>query len=125
MPSRKSIPKPLKQQLWDKYFGKEKGVAKCSCCNHNEIRQDSFHAGHIVSVKNGGNNTLDNLKPICQTCNSSMKTKNMNDFINENFQKNKQDEYNPEVVKKSQLKYAPAYPGAEIVEKYKYMFRRI
>uniref|UniRef100_A0A6C0LLI4 HNH domain-containing protein n=1 Tax=viral metagenome TaxID=1070528 RepID=A0A6C0LLI4_9ZZZZ len=90
MPSRKSIPKPLKQQVWDKYIGKKKGVAKCTCCNHNEIRQDSFHAGHIVSVKNGGDTTLDNLKPICQTCNSSMKTKNMDDFIDNTFKGSKE-----------------------------------
>ena len=84
-PKRKTIPKPLKQQIWDKHVGREKGVAKCVCCDHNEISKDSFHAGHVVAVKNGGQNTLENLRPVCPTCNLSMRTKNMDDFINDTF----------------------------------------
>ena len=30
---------------------------------------------------NGGNVSLNNLKPICRLCNSSMSTMNMNEFI--------------------------------------------
>ena len=39
--------------------------------------------------KNGGKAILDNLKPICVSCNSSMRTMDMNDFINKyGFKKN-------------------------------------
>ena len=40
-----------------------------------------FHCGHIISEFNGGNLDVENLKPICQPCNSSMKTMNMDEFI--------------------------------------------
>ena len=41
----------------------------------------SFHCGHIIAVSKGGDTTCDNLKPICQSCNSSMGNMNMNNFI--------------------------------------------
>jgi 5-methylcytosine-specific restriction endonuclease McrA len=37
--------------------------------------------GHIISEFNGGELKLDNLMPICNSCNSSMGTKNMNEYI--------------------------------------------
>ena len=53
----------------------------CTCCKKTEITQMFFHCGHIISEQNGGDIKVDNLKPICGLCNSSMVTKNMNDFI--------------------------------------------
>lgn len=45
----------------------------------------SFNCGHIIAEANGGevtvSKTVSNLKPICQNCNSSMGTKNMDDFM--------------------------------------------
>ena len=41
----------------------------------------SFHCGHIISEANGGEIKLDNLRPICHSCNSSMGTVNMDEFI--------------------------------------------
>ena len=41
----------------------------------------SFHCGHIIAEVNGGDIIVSNLKPICQNCNSSMGTKNINDFM--------------------------------------------
>ena len=41
----------------------------------------NFSCGHIIAEANGGELKLDNLKPICGSCNSSMNTCNMNDFI--------------------------------------------
>jgi len=41
----------------------------------------NFHCGHVVSEINGGELEPENLKPICQSCNSSMGTTNMNEFI--------------------------------------------
>jgi 5-methylcytosine-specific restriction endonuclease McrA len=46
-----------------------------------DITQLSFHAGHVISEKNGGEINVNNLRPICQNCNSSMGTTNMNDYI--------------------------------------------
>ena len=41
----------------------------------------SFNYGHIIAETNGCETIIYNLKPICQNCNSSMGTKNMDDFI--------------------------------------------
>jgi len=48
-----------------------------------------FHCAHIISEKNGGATTLDNLMPICAQCNTSMRTQNLYDFRNKYFTKNK------------------------------------
>jgi len=34
----------------------------------------TFHTGHIVAVADGGSNHIDNLEPICSSCNYSMGT---------------------------------------------------
>jgi len=76
---RKSIPKTLKNKVWDRYIGKEKGVGDCFCCK-KEIDSKNFECGHVVAVANGGKNTLGNMRPICGICNKSMGTENMIQF---------------------------------------------
>jgi 5-methylcytosine-specific restriction endonuclease McrA len=80
-PPKKKIPAALKRLVWNKYIGEMIGSATCLCCNCTSINQLSFHCGHIISESNGGEMILSNLKPICQNCNSSMGTKNMDDFM--------------------------------------------
>lgn len=75
-----SIPATLKRLVWNKHVGEDIGKAKCLCCRVTDITQLSFNCGHIVSERNGGQLTLDNLLPICQNCNSSMGTMDMNEF---------------------------------------------
>jgi pyruvate/2-oxoglutarate dehydrogenase complex dihydrolipoamide acyltransferase (E2) component len=74
------IPKQLKNKIWRKYMGKDRGCAKCPCCYDNEIYMDTFVAGHIVSEKDKGTVTEDNLIPICSGCNLSMTTRNMYEY---------------------------------------------
>ena len=81
MYKKKSIPLSLKALVWNKYIGEEKGIGSCQCCRKNVIKQISFHCGHIISERNGGSTTLNNLIPLCQTCNLSMGRHNMNDFV--------------------------------------------
>ena len=71
----------MKRLVWNINIGEEIGKEKCVCCKSTDITQISFHCGHIISEKNGGETIVSNLKPICQNCNSSMATKNMNDFM--------------------------------------------
>lgn len=78
-PKKKSIPKALKNLVWDKNIGKEKGIGECYVCKQ-ELDSKKFHCGHIIAEKSGGETQLDNLKPICATCNLSMGTQNMEDF---------------------------------------------
>ncbi len=78
---KKSIPSTVKRLVWNKHIGEEIGKHKCMCCQATDITQMSFHCGHVVAEANGGTSTVSNLKPICQNCNSSMGTKNMNEFM--------------------------------------------
>jgi hypothetical protein len=79
---KKSIPLALKRNVWNKHIGEEIGKTKCLCCKLTDISQTNFSCGHIISEFNGGELTLNNLKPICISCNSSMGTANMEEFIN-------------------------------------------
>lgn len=74
------IPKGLKDSIWYKYIGIEKGVAKCLCCKNNDIYSRNFEAGHVISESNGGTIELNNLRPICSGCNKSMGPMNMNEY---------------------------------------------
>ena len=76
---RKTIPKPVRIQVWNKYIGEENGIGKCDVCE-NDIDSKNFDCGHIISVKDNGETNIDNLIPICSTCNKSMGTQNLNDF---------------------------------------------
>jgi hypothetical protein len=76
---RISIPKAVKDRLWDITFGQDAGQGKCYVCD-TIINSKRFEAGHIISVKYGGPTTLNNLKCICSTCNKSMGAKNLEDF---------------------------------------------
>ena len=80
---KKTIPPSLKIKVWNKHIGDEIGKSKCLCCNVIDIYQASFSCGHIISEHCGGELKLNNLKPICSSCNSSMGTKNMDDYIKE------------------------------------------
>jgi len=80
---RQNIPAPLKSQVWDKYISTEYKKGKCFCCKTTEISCDNFHGCHIISHKDKGKIELDNLRPICSKCNTSMGKRNMYEFINE------------------------------------------
>jgi hypothetical protein len=86
---KKSIPKSLKKQTWDKWVGSSIGTTKCLCCEHEEIRQIEFHCGHIIAEADGGSTTVDNLLPICAQCNLSMGQMNLYEFKKEYFSTNK------------------------------------
>ncbi len=79
--TKKSIGTVLKFQVWTKWIGKDQGSSKCLCCGINTIHQIDFHCGHILAEANGGETTVENMKPICQKCNLSMGTQDMNDFM--------------------------------------------
>lgn len=83
---RKNIPKAVKDRLWDITFGPAAGEGKCYTCDA-VINSKRFEAGHIISVYNGGKDTINNLKCICSTCNKSMGTEDMNEFKKRYFTK--------------------------------------
>jgi hypothetical protein len=77
---KQRIPHTLKKKVWDNKYGMAIGRAICDCCGITPIQQMSFHCGHIESEARGGKTEVDNLIPICQSCNSSMGTKNYYEF---------------------------------------------
>jgi len=91
---KKSIPKNLRKQVW-KTYNKEESSAFCYCCKINKLDyMDSWECGHIISEFNGGNSTINNLRPICGSCNKSMGTQNMNLFMEKYYnipKKNKKE----------------------------------
>jgi hypothetical protein len=83
-PRKKTIPKKIKNDAWNTYNGSDKGDAPCWCCG-DSINSKTFHAGHIISEKNKGTCTIDNILPICAGCNLSMGSSNMEDFISQHY----------------------------------------
>ena len=86
---RSGIGSVLKKKVWEKEF-KTKTVGTCPI-NHceNKLHCDEkygFQCGHIISVKNGGETTCENLRPICSQCNLCMGTV---DWENYEYDKNK------------------------------------
>jgi hypothetical protein len=82
-PKRKNISQLMKRRVWAKHIGEEIGKTKCLCCNMSDITQLTFNCGHIISHSNGGETNVENLLPICQSCNSSMGTQNLFHYKNE------------------------------------------
>lgn len=74
---KQKISKVLKMQVWDKYVGKSVASILCPNCNIIEIRMDAFEAGHVQPESKGGLATVENLRPICNTCNKSIGPKVM------------------------------------------------
>lgn len=75
-PRRKTVPKSLKDRLWDVTFGERAGVGECYVCG-TMIHARRFEAGHVVAVVRGGDTTLDNLRCICAVCNRSMRDEHL------------------------------------------------
>lgn len=78
-----SITQSFRQAIWLQYCG-EKYKNKCLCCNSNEISVHNFECGHILSKKNGGNISMENIIPICSFCNRSMGTIHMFKYMEKN-----------------------------------------
>lgn len=83
---RKSIPKAVKDKVWDTYVGRHKGTGPCYSCQ-GEIDSKKFDCGHIVAAARGGENIVENMRPVCGTCNRSMGTQNMDEFRSLYFKK--------------------------------------
>lgn len=72
---KEQIPKRIRELVWTTYNG-EVFTSKCyvSWCTNN-INVFSFQTGHDIPESLGGTLDIDNLKPICGSCNLSMGNK--------------------------------------------------
>jgi len=77
-PKRTSIGKNLRMASWRQHFGNS-GEGKCYVCGRT-IYIDDFQAGHIIAVAKGGENSVDNIRPICKPCNVGMGTMDLNEY---------------------------------------------
>lgn len=72
---RPHISKELSTMVWQKYHN-VKLSEKCPIYGCNRIMDihisNSWQCGHIKSFNNGGETTIDNMKPICPDCNRKM-----------------------------------------------------
>jgi 5-methylcytosine-specific restriction endonuclease McrA len=82
-PRKKTIPKALRDAVWVTYVG-EKYKGNCYVCS-KDIDVTSFECAHVISEKNGGEVTVDNLRATCKTCNASCGTDNLNEFKAKHF----------------------------------------
>lgn len=80
---KQTIPKTLKEQVWQTYVGKLEG--KCLVCNDKKITAFDFECAHIEAEAKGGETNVSNLRPICKLCNGSIGTKNMIEFARKHF----------------------------------------
>ncbi len=75
------ITQAVKIACWNTYIGKTIGATNCLCCKNIEITQHNFECGHVIAECDGGTLAIDNLRPICNKCNQSMGSMNMQEFI--------------------------------------------
>ncbi len=76
---RQRIPQTVRNIVWRRHA--VRNTVKCWCCRTEEITQGNFDCGHIEADSRGGEPDIANLRPICRLCNTSMGTKNMQEFI--------------------------------------------
>lgn len=70
----KRITIELKQEVWKFHFGENEN-AECHC--GEIIYINNHHCGHIKARAKCGKTCIENLKPICSSCNLRMGTRNM------------------------------------------------
>ena len=82
---KKKIPAALRAAVWNTHVGEEFGRVPCPVCKTNNITQLNFNCGHVIAEANGGTASVENLLPICGTCNSSMGSMNLHKFTRKYF----------------------------------------
>ena len=79
----------VKKAVLNAYANGER-VMPCACCGKEIVGHASGHAteryeqcefGHIIAERHGGSFSVDNLRPVCRSCNGRMSSINMDDYI--------------------------------------------
>ncbi len=47
----------------------------CLCCGRTGTRHNPITRDHVIPIRWGGRNTIDNIQPLCKSCNSRKKDK--------------------------------------------------
>jgi hypothetical protein len=91
---RKSITRRIITSVWKLYFEDDE-FGSCFCCDKEICKKASdptktWNCGHVVSDHDGGLMTVENMRPVCFTCNQLMKTQNMLVFKSMFYPKNEE-----------------------------------
>jgi hypothetical protein len=78
---RRALPAAVRDSVWNLYIGEDINKHRCLCCKKVLISNRNFQVGHVQSVRDGGTDEINNLRPICAPCNHSMSTQNMIEFV--------------------------------------------
>lgn len=78
---RQLIPACVRVQVWKKVNPNQGDMGVCfTCCN--DLYYSDAECGHIKAHALGGTDTVDNLMPVCKTCNKDMGIMNLFDYKN-------------------------------------------
>lgn len=65
--------------VWNRYIGESVREGQCYTCSRI-IKLDDYERAHLISRYNGGDDSVENLRPTCRDCNSVCGTENLDDF---------------------------------------------
>lgn len=77
---KQKVSKSLRELCWNTYIGEAVMISKCLCCGINDITPFNFNCRHVITHANGGQASIENLRPICYSCNNSIGSENMDVF---------------------------------------------
>jgi 5-methylcytosine-specific restriction endonuclease McrA len=69
---KQKIPKAIREQVWLTYIGKRFENKCCVVWCSNVITPFTYEVGHNIPESKGGSTMIDNLRPICRSCNGSL-----------------------------------------------------
>lgn len=80
---KKHLSKKFREDVWDRYIGREIAIHLCLCCKRTKIEKTNFQCGHVVSEKEDPDRpiSVENFRPICSGCNFSMGSMNMIEYV--------------------------------------------
>lgn len=93
-----NITNKIRNAVWNYYIGSDKNESECFCgCGKriSRIELKGFECGHIIAKKFGGKAIIENLLPICSSCNSGMKTENLHKWCIDKGFKELRPDINP------------------------------
>jgi hypothetical protein len=79
-PGREAIVRVVRQTVWNAHFGVKAEHGSCFVC-HSRIRQDDFAIGHYEDGVTGGKAQVNNMRPICQSCDRVLGKTSIVDYL--------------------------------------------
>lgn len=74
-------------KVW-KFIYDENFDGICKICDKTEMsleNRQSWEISHIIAFSNGGDESLENLRPLCRSCNRSMRNVSLKEYCEKNY----------------------------------------